>query len=352
MNILYVGDLYPGMTANMRLQVLRELGHQVVAIDVLPPAVARREKTSIYRVARKVFGRMDLAGANAAIVKHLRSVDCDVLWLDKALTIWPQTLRVVKTIQPTCRIIGYSMDDMNARHNQSRHFLKSLPLHDAYFTTKTYGVAELRNLGCPRVEFTGNAFDIHTHRPVELSAEDRQYYGADVGFVGTFEQERAGLMNFLAEKGIPVQIFGNEWGRWPNPHASIKIRHQAIYGDPYAKAICAARINLCFLRKINRDLQTTRSIEIPACGAFMLAERTEEHLALFEEGQEAEFFSTPEELLSKTRYYLAHSQERERIAAAGRERCLRSEYSYHDRLEKILTQVTEATSMASTENQA
>ena len=71
----------------------------------------------------------------------------------------------------------------------------------------------------------------------------------------------------------------------------------------------------------------------------MLAERTDEHLELFEEGKEAEFFTSREEMLEKARYYLAHSQERQRIAAAGRERCLRSGYSYHDRLRKILTQI-------------
>ena len=342
MNIFYVGDLHPGMTANMRLRVLRELGHEVKAFDVHPPEVARREDRFAYRVARKLLGRMDLAGVNGGIIAHLRNYHCDILWLDKAMTIALHTLEQVKRIQPECRIIGYSMDDMNAKHNQTRRFLSNLPLYDAYFTTKTYGVAELRALGCPRVEFTGNAFDVHTHRPMELTDEDRRYYGTSVGFVGTFEEERAGLMNYLAENGVPVQIFGNDWGRWPNPHSAIHIRHEAIYGDCYAKAICAAQINLCFLRKINRDLQTTRSIEIPACGAFMLAERTDEHLGLFEEGKEAEFFFAREEMLEKVRYYLSHPEERNRIAAAGRERCLRSGYSYHERLRKIIAQIADS----------
>ena len=41
----------------------------------------------------------------------------------------------------------------------------------------------------------------------------------------------------------------------------------------------------------------------------------------------------------KSRCYLSHDEERQWISAAGRERCLRSGYSYHDRLRKILTQI-------------
>lgn len=101
-------------------------------------------------------------------------------------------------------------------------------------------------------------------------------------------------------------------------------------------SICGAKIALGLLERACPDQVTTRSIEIPACGAFMLAPRTQELLKLFEEGREAEFFASRTELLDKLAYYLARQMERDRIAAAGRDRCLRSGYSNHSSIENIL----------------
>lgn len=143
----------------------------------------------------------------------------------------------------------------------------------------------------------------------------------------------------LACAGIPVRVWGPGWERNGFRHPDLRIHPVSLLGDDYARAICSFDINLCFLRKASRDLQTQRSIEIPACGGFMLAEHTPEHEALFREGFEAEYFRSDEELINKVRYYMSHEDLRKRIAVVGRERCLRDGYSYQERLRVVLERI-------------
>ena len=104
-------------------------------------------------------------------------------------------------------------------------------------------------------------------------------------------------------------------------------------------AIASSRISLGFVREICPDQHTTRTFEIPAIGGFMLADRTDEHSEFFEEGKEAEFFGSDAEYADKLKYYLAHEEERDRIAKAGHERCLSSGYSYDDRMKLVLSEL-------------
>jgi spore maturation protein CgeB len=69
-------------------------------------------------------------------------------------------------------------------------------------------------------------------------------------------------------------------------------------------------------------LTTSRTFEIPACGGFMLHERTDEVLNFFEEGAEIACFSDEVELVDKVRYYLTHESEREKMRRAAHERCV------------------------------
>jgi len=341
--MLYVGKLALGQTARQRFDAFARLGCAITGVDTSRPRNLPAARDFWDRVRRKLQGPRDWTAANHAILAHVARREFDVLWIDKGLTITAETLRAVRVRQPACRILGFSPDDMYQRHNQSPQFRRHLPLYDLFFTTKTFGVAELRTIGCPRVAFHDNGYDPDTHRPLSLSAAERAGYGGPVGFIGSWEPQRARSIERLAAAGVAVRLWGVRWARACAPHPNLRIESRELLGLDYARGLNSFDINLCFLRKLNRDRQTTRSVEIPACGAFMLAERTDEHLALFTEGVEAEFFGCDDELIDKVRFYLAHPEVRRRIAAAGLERCRAGRYGYDERLLDMLTTAGVAT---------
>jgi hypothetical protein len=173
---------------------------------------------------------------------------------------------------------------MNQRHNQSVSFLASLQHYDVFITNKSYNVKELNALGCSYVMFTDNGYHPNFFRPLIPSPQDRVRLGGDIGFIGTYEKFRALSLLALAKKGLSVRVWGSRWDQCPFNHNNLILEQQPLFHDDFALACNSLKINLAFLRKINRDLQSTRSIELPACGGFMLAERTIEHSRLFKEG--------------------------------------------------------------------
>lgn len=342
--ILFVGDLGDNGRSEQRFSALRDLGYSVRGLSYLPIEendLGGKKTGLIYRVFWKLGLPLSKTRINTMVLAEIRRNQPDVLWIEKGNEIFPWTLSRVRVEFPSCRIVSHSEDDMYLWHNRSWYYTFGLRHYDVVFTTKIHNCRsnELPAMGARRVVFVYQAYDKYLHHPVELTMKEKASYGADVGFIGSYERERAESLLYLAESGLTVKVWGERWNRFKKSHPNLMIQYRALYGEDYVKVLCATRINLCFLRKMNRDRHTSRSIEIPACGGFMLAERTDEHLALFEDRKEAVYFSSDSDLLEKTKYYLNNENARNLIAKAGRERCMASGYSFHDRLSWMLNQV-------------
>lgn len=339
--VLYVGEMLDGSTSLQRSEAIERQGLRVVRLTTRASQtrapLSARIAAAAYRNGVDLF-TPDPLDVNTRLTRAIAAERPDLLWLDKALAVRPETLRAAKASLPSLVIAGYSPDDMGQRHNRSTAFSRHLPLYDIFFTTKSYGVAELQALGCPNPVFVANAYDPELHRPLDLAPGDRERFGGGVTFIGSYEPERAAEIAAIAASGLPVRVWGAGWPTGGESPANLTVEGRALYGDDYVRTLRASDINLCFLRKLNRDQQTTRSVEIPACGAFMLAERTSEHQALFAEGEEAEYFGSIDELIAKCRFYLEHPDKRARIAAAGLARCRSAGYSNDERMKSMLQQ--------------
>jgi len=298
-----------------------------------------------FKIANKLFNwgfpvkLPDLSNCNLKIIELVKENTYDIVWIDKGWLVEASTLEFIKKQSPKTKIVSYTADNMVLRHNQSQQFLEGIPLYDIHFTTKSYIIEYLKNLGAKKVLFTNKHYEDSFHFPRDLTVEEIDKLGGDVGFIGAWEKERCESILFLAKNGIKVKVFGS--GKW-DEFADVKNLEvqPAVFSEDYSKALQAFKISLCFLRKINFDQQTSRTMEIPACGGFMLAERTDEHLSLFQEGKEAEYFSSNEELLEKCKYYLLHEDSRKSIAVAGRKRCETSGYSNKEAIKRMLDEVT------------
>jgi spore maturation protein CgeB len=341
--VLYVGQLRPGSTSLHRAEAMQDLGIDLVGIDTHPETVRVREATFSERVRKRLFGPRDLAGVNRAMLDTVRRDPFDVVWIDRGITVERSTLNEIREARPGARIVHYNPDDPFGDYGMSefRTFMKAIPDYDVHLVPRKPNVAEYLDWGAKRVEqivpFWG--YDPATHRKAALTADERRHFGAPVGFIGMAERERAGSITRLVREGLTVKVWGNRWPSYLEEEARKVVAGPAQFGETYAKIISSFDINLAFLRRQNRDEHTSRSVELPAAGAFMLAERTDEHLELFEEGREAEFFSGDDELVEKVRYYGERPDERARIAEAGRQRGLRDGYDNRSVVTEMLSRI-------------
>lgn len=300
----------------------------------------------LYRIINYLFVKFGLGlhYENGDLNKRIRTTvsadSFDAVWIDKGVFVSAETLQFIKRVSPCTLLIGYSPDNMVERHNQSQHFLDSLPYYDHYVTTKSYIVGELKRMGAKNVIFVNNAYEETFHHPYEISDEEKKRLGGIVGFIGSWEKERFLSIKFLADHGIPVRVWGGgKWKEYIDKINNLTVEGKGLFSEDYNKALSAFDISLCFLRKINNDQQTTRSIEIPACKSMLMAERTDEHMSLFEDGKEAIFFSSDAELLEKCTYYINHIEECHAISLAGYNRCIRSGYSNVEMIKGVLKTV-------------
>jgi hypothetical protein len=338
LSLLYVGSLARWSNSSRRYQALSKICH-TVAIDtdpyLLPKMISGVQH--YFNVGPGIFF------LNRKVRKECSMNHIDIVFVDNKSYLTTQTLRYLKKKQPAIRIANLITDDPFGKYSNSwRLFKETIFRFDVFFVQRKINVEEFKSKGAKRVELCYRSFDPDYNKPVLLDKDDQKKYAAPVGFVGTYESERASFVAFLIENGIQVSVIGNDW---PNGDYWKVIqpfyRGPSVFEEEYVKAINGLEIALHFLRHGNRDEQDSRTFEIPSCRVFMIAERSQVHETLFKENEEAVFFTSKEELLEKVRFYLNNKEERERIALNGYKRCVSSGYSHADRMRKVIKSISE-----------
>lgn len=361
MKILFLGPITPGQTSLMRMNALSRLGHEVFGVDTSAPW------RNVGWAARQVFRRTGrgppVNQLNQHVLRAARESSPDIVWAEKQEFLTEETVQALRA--GGARVVHFTPDPyfwLNWR--RTGRMDQALPSYDVLVYCKRYEHDAYSALDLPLVYMPLGYCD-EVHRPLRSSGPE---WNCDIGFLGGWEPRREEHIRQLLVGGLDVKIWGGYWdflvdGQWSLRRQIIlaqlagegpfRIRRDAliagawrggeVYADDYARALSGAKIGLGFLRTTWPDQHTTRSFEIPACGSMLLADRTDEHAELFREGAEAEFFSTPDELADKAAYYVRHDEERARIARAGYDRCIKSQYAYIHRLAAALKAIGDLT---------
>jgi hypothetical protein len=347
MKILFLGDLNQYGRSYYRFEVLRELGYDVDAISYVPIV----EFGVIHKpnILQRIFWKLKIPfndnGSNKALLECCNLTHYEVLWVEKGLLICPWVLKEIRKIRPNIKIMLFSEDDLCVSHGLSLWLILSFKLYDAVITTKLHNISELlERYQARKVFHIPDTYFKSYHAPQNLTEAEFSEYQSDVSAIGAYEENRAEYLIYLAKKGIKVNVWGSGWGHLSDlMPEKLHIKNKFLVGLEYSKAICASKININFLRKINRDQITSRSIEIPASGGFMLTESSSVHSKVFNMGIDADCFSSKDELLTKVIYYLENTEIRKKIAKSGRYRVQSLQLDADTVLNKILENLTSKT---------
>jgi spore maturation protein CgeB len=269
--------------------------------------------------------------------KFLAPQQFDICYVDGGEYVSPAVMALLRRHART--LVSYSIDDPLGPRDGARFraLRKSLPLYDLNAVVRSENVDEGEALGARQMLRVYRSADERSHAPRPLSAQDHQRWDCDVLFLGTWFAERGPFLKELIARGVPLTIQGAHWHKareWPV--LKKHWRGGAIAGDDYARAIQCARVNLGLVSRENRDQHTTRSLEIPALGGLLCAERTAEHLGMYVEGFEALFWSDAKECAEMCGFALRDEETRRVIAAAGHQRVMRNGHYNETVLKTIL----------------
>lgn len=342
--ILCIGEAWFGSDARAAFSALRRLGHSVQVFDESSYFPVQWQSI-VSKGIRKVFRPLFVRELAHAVYRSIARYRPHLLFVFKGNWVHPEIIRHCR--QQGIATVNYYPDVSFLSHGP--YIPRALPLYDHVFNTKSYGLQDMRsNLAVKHVSFLEPGYDPELHRPMTLTKEDETAYRCDVAFIGTWSSKKEAILASLCQNlpAIKVKIWGSQWQKSRDPNLRKAIRGYEVTGDEYTKAICGSSVCLGLLSEVGKgassgDLITARTFQIPACGAFMLHERNSEVLIYFDEGRDAEFFSSPEELVEKVTYYLTHQEQRQGKADNGLQRSLRNGYAIDNRMMSVVNWLDE-----------
>lgn len=309
MRVLIIGAGGRHRTEASLRRAARTLGHQAWSVDVV--GWERR------------FGRCGLALAARLAERHRPDA---VILTRHALRLGEENIRRLMR----GRLGGFWHFDFAP--TPAPPVLELARAAGTLYTTCRSQVGLFRAAGIPRVFFLPQAVDPEADHPA--SSAPRAYH-CDLSFVGSGQySHRHELLRRLAGVGR-LQIRGRYWEN----ATDLPVAGGPVRGREFARVIRGAAISVGAHATAEQADQcacaSNRMWKVLGCGGFFLGPHMDGMDAFARHGVHCAWYRTTDEAAELARHYLAHPQEREAIAAAGRAHAL-AEHTYAHRVRLLL----------------
>lgn len=150
-----------------------------------------------------------------------------------------------------------------------------------------------------------------------------------VSFIGQAHGSRRQVINELEQKGIKVHTWGVGWKTGSITQLQmVKIINQSQINLNLSEASVPGVIEV-----------KGRDTEIPGCGGFLLTGAPEDEISSYYNiDRDIVHYTSTTELFEKTKYYLAHDEERKEIAQTGYLHTL-TRHTYEHRFNSIFRKI-------------
>jgi spore maturation protein CgeB len=321
LRIAYVG--VNSGTSQQRARALSRLGADVIHID---PWAWLAKNRLLWRLHLQIGHAFVGPLLDERLFEEVRQARPDVVWVNHGEFLGRRALSLLRSLGVP--IVNYLVDNpfsSECRRPFAR-YRQSVDLYDLVVVVFEHVVSLMEAAGARRVIRRYISADEVAHLRY---GETQHKLLHDVSFVGTWHPDgRGDIIASLIDRGIPLALWGDRWDRDRRWSAIKKAwRGPGIFNEgDYARVLGESRITLGLVNHVAGNQHTHRSTEIPAIGSLLCAERTPEHLGMYEDGIEAVFWNSPDECARHCVELLQDEPRRAEIAARGRIRAIRNQY--------------------------
>jgi spore maturation protein CgeB len=340
LNILLVGQFEMRWNSErMYYRVLKDMGNHIYRFDYIENY--RILSLDIHKIPK--IGDIIINITNKNLFDEAKKARPDILLVIKGEGISPKTILKIKR-EVGAKAIFWMHDDPQLFDEISRNAAFA---YDYVLTSSEQCIPMYRYMGIKNVEYMPFMCDPTIHKKVELTELEKEKYGSDVCFVGTYYYEREYFLRAL--KDFNLKIWGPGWDNSCVDNAiKIKVMGRAVSPEIMVKIFNASKIVLNIHHaqmKYGGMKANSRVFEATGCGSLHLTDKTVGLEDLFECGKEVICYNDKKELVESVKYYLDNPEEREEIANKGQKRAYK-DHTVYKRMERVLEIAYKITKMA------